>query len=458
MASNRQTASAQIPCVLLLAGICALPACDLSGEDPDPAGYSTVLELLPAVNPNIDILFVIDNTGSTDAEQRQLATLAQTHLFAAIGAQLGAEPNLHIGVISTDMGVGEQAAGAFCSVAGDDGRLLAPPSCGLSGAFLMDVADPNDPTGEQRLRNYSGTLSERFECMAQVGVAGCGFEQPLAAIERALAPGANDGFLRADALLAIVILTTEDDCSATDIGLYDHTVNDPDSELGTFEFRCFEHGVTCAQQDPRAPGERGECRARESAYMASVERYIEAAKASKAHPGMVLAAGIIADDGPVVVEADINSGAPRLSPTCASEHGEAAPAVRLADFLDGFDARHTQARICESDYRLPLGQIAGLIGGTAARGTCLLGDLADGDPASPGIQPECQVVTVAGATTENELHTALSACAAGQDPDSGDTCYRIEADSERCAHSATGLRIRAPHGDLGLRVRCRTPE
>ena len=69
------------------------------------------------------------------------------------------------------------------------------------------------------VKNYTGQLEDVFTCIAAVGDSGCGFEQPLASVVRALgadgrpAPPENQGFLRPDALLFIVLLTDEDDCS-----------------------------------------------------------------------------------------------------------------------------------------------------------------------------------------------------------------------------------------------------
>ena len=68
-------------------------------------------------------------------------------------------------------------------------------------------------------RNYTGNLADVFTCIAALGETGCGFEHQFAAILRALGadgsapPAENQGFLRPDAYLAIVMLTNEDDCS-----------------------------------------------------------------------------------------------------------------------------------------------------------------------------------------------------------------------------------------------------
>ena len=80
-----------------------------------------------------------------------------------------------------------------------------------------------------------------FECIATLGTGGCGFEQQLAAVEKAVtvhaAPGAaNDGFLRPDAILAVLLVTDEDDCSAQDSRIFGD-----DDTLGLLNLRCFNN-------------------------------------------------------------------------------------------------------------------------------------------------------------------------------------------------------------------------
>ena len=90
-----------------------------------------------------------------------------------------------------------------------------------------------------------------------LGESGCGFKHQFAAILRALgadghpAPAENQGFLRPEAALAIVMLTNEDDCSASPgVPLFDTGSNlNMASQLGPpTHFRCNEFGHLC----PRA--------------------------------------------------------------------------------------------------------------------------------------------------------------------------------------------------------------
>ena len=104
------------------------------------------------------------------------------------------------------------------------------------------------------VRNYTGSLTDVFACIAALGESGCGFEQPLAAISRALGadgrppPAENQGFLRPDAYLLVVLLSNEDDCSVpSGSPLFDTRTNtNLASVLGPpGNFRCNEFGHLC---------------------------------------------------------------------------------------------------------------------------------------------------------------------------------------------------------------------
>ena len=96
-----------------------------------------------------------------------------------------------------------------------------------------------------------------FSCIAALGQTGCGFEHQFASVLRALgadgqaAPAENQGFLRADALLAIVMVTNEDDCSAragVPLDFYD-TSSNIDARVAASvrppDYRCNEFGHLC---------------------------------------------------------------------------------------------------------------------------------------------------------------------------------------------------------------------
>src|SRR5690606_11799852 len=145
------------------------------------------------------------------------------HLVPALVGPDGELPDLHIGVISTDLGSGDFASPhTSCGADGDQARLLSEPrlpACeAIDGNYLLRVN-----AGGEILSNFEGGIEESFQCMAVLGSRGCEYEQPLEAMRRALdgSVAENAGFLRADAVLGVVFLTDEDDCSARVPALFD---------------------------------------------------------------------------------------------------------------------------------------------------------------------------------------------------------------------------------------------
>ena len=182
-----------------------------AGMDADDGLEATTI--MPAtLNRDLDLLFVIDNSGSM-AEEQVALTQRFGRLTSSLNRVAGGLPDLHLGVISTNVGTGGVAIGGCSSATrprGDDGNLLTNQCAALSGSFISDLKNPDG----SRVANYTGDLESLFTCMARLGATGCGFEQPLEAMFRALQPGKNPGFLRPSARLAVVILSDEDDCSA----------------------------------------------------------------------------------------------------------------------------------------------------------------------------------------------------------------------------------------------------
>ena len=266
----------RLPAVLpLLLFACASRA-------PDDGGRTQVC--FPADGPSrpIDILFVIGNSLSMAPKQ---AVLAQNFrkMIASLKMLPGGLPDVHIGVVSSNMGAGMGAMGGNCGAGlGDRGLLwgndpndltasVAPGSaaatnpnnpiadgcCLLPGArWIEDVARPDGEDGLQR--NYSGrTIEDVFTCLATaVGSNGCEEQHLLQATRVALIPQpnintANNGFLRSYAYLFIVLITDQDDCSANN----DDTQNDDMFNMqtrgdpgDTTTLRCAARGHLCGGQ------------------------------------------------------------------------------------------------------------------------------------------------------------------------------------------------------------------
>lgn len=177
------------------------------GGDDTPSGAERCQKM--------DILFVVDDSGSMVEEQENLAAnfpqFAQVLDSYQVGAGLPLDYRVAVTTSGRDVDYVEvippigplPGTEVPMSEEGDDGAFRQ--GCGMSRRWI-ERTDP-DPAGT-------------FACVAEVGTEGPGFEMQLHASELALsarmADGVNAGFLRDDALLAVVYLTDEDDCSRHD--------------------------------------------------------------------------------------------------------------------------------------------------------------------------------------------------------------------------------------------------
>ncbi len=163
----------------------------------------------PGVCDAVDLLFVIDNSGSMADEQANLIA-SVPGFIDGISDRLGVHTDYHVGVVSTDEATfnadGCQEIGAL--VTRTEGDLSSESDCGpyVDGASFMTPQDD---------------LDSAFACAAQLGIDGNGIERPMDALGRALHPAqgvtaCNDGFLRDDALLVVVLITDEEDDAESD--------------------------------------------------------------------------------------------------------------------------------------------------------------------------------------------------------------------------------------------------
>lgn len=170
---------------------------DLDEEDPVMGGCRKV-----------DYLFVIDNSASMLLYQRQLVESFSIFIEGVQQTQESLE-SVHLGVVSTDTYSGNiDNPDSSCHALGGlitktEGHNSSEAQCGpyAEGHSYMTERDDLDVT---------------FPCAAQVGTTGNNEEQPLAALTEAVSdldqPGlCNDGFIRDDALLVVVIVSDEDD-------------------------------------------------------------------------------------------------------------------------------------------------------------------------------------------------------------------------------------------------------
>lgn len=384
----------------------------MRNANPEPVIVS-VVSVPQSAERDVDILFVIDNSNSMKDEQENLRVN-----FSALMERLrkikGGLPNIHVGVVSTDIGAGQYGI-PYCDPGGDVGNLLTGNCTNPSGApYIVDVeaaectvvkdasgiCEPSQcgqancahepsttfvvdsATGCPRCRNYvNESLEDVFSCAADLGTLGCGFEQPMEAMTKALDPSntSNRGFVRDDAFLAVVLITDEDDCSASTPGLFDNTQTGMNTTLGPlWSYRCFEFGITC-DENSRAPGQRHNCVVRDDngAMLHPTARY-ESFLTQLKDPQMLVMAAIA---GPVTRTANgagfeatvglTDEGNPDLQPSCGgTQPGDdgAVPGIRIYSMLEAFNTEEQLAQwaytsICSADFSPALTGIGDRIGG-----------------------------------------------------------------------------------------------
>jgi len=207
----------------------------------------------PAVAPgsvhDVDLLFMVDDSGSMREEQAALRAQFPALIRALTtgdrdgngSTDFAPFTSLHLGVVSSDMGLIGISGIDRCDGFGDDGVMRNTPSTEVDGCaaqyprFLSYQAAAGDPNA----------IANDLACIATLGTDGCGFEQPLESALKALWPaddsrvlfltdpqgfgavgqgdhgGMNEGFLRNDpqqglSVIAVVLVTDEDDCSSKD--------------------------------------------------------------------------------------------------------------------------------------------------------------------------------------------------------------------------------------------------
>ena len=242
----------------------------------------------------IDLLFVIDNSGTMGEEQLNLAVnfpalIDELQTLQDTSGQ-PVQADVNIMVTTTDFGNPacdpfepadyESARGAPISTPCTE-RLQRFTGLGPSPLVVeeacLDVCDPGAParpldqfihfTPEQH-NVQGGSPADALACIGPQGIDGCGFEAPLETMAQALRPDAcwNDPgpgcedtpyvepFLRPDAVLAIAIITDEADCSVNDYGIMtDPTFMETPPNGGQPEATsalCWNAGVVCTGLDP----------------------------------------------------------------------------------------------------------------------------------------------------------------------------------------------------------------
>jgi len=142
--------------------------------------------------PKLDVLFVVDSSGSMAEEQTKL----RNNFPSFVSYFTSGNIDYHIGVVTTDMEAEEGG-----------GRLRVDPFTDIN-FITIDTVDP----------------IEQFAHLAIVGIQGSGWERPSDTVYYGLTwpivNRDNRGFLRSDADLFVVVVSDEDDQSTINQNMF----------------------------------------------------------------------------------------------------------------------------------------------------------------------------------------------------------------------------------------------
>ncbi len=474
---------------VLAAAIPALWACNARRlAKPEPAPQMQFNDLFQqAINRNIDIVFMVDDSSSMAPIQAKLT--AQFPVFMDVLKTLpGGLPNVHIGVVSSSMGAGRNPSIDQCTQGGGPtggGIFQVMPKGGAPCTRASLNAGQNFIVNVNGMANYTGDISDVFSCIAALGEGGCGFEHQFESVLRALGadgalpPTQNANFLRPDAYLAIVLITNEDDCSAPpDSDLFDSGPGQTaiDSPLGPLQsYRCNEFGHLCGgHAPPRQPmGEvnlSGTCVSAEDGRLLRVADVVAALKSLKADPTKILVAAIAGPKDPYKVNVGPSQAKgdpsqwPYVEHSCTQMEPNndltyADPSVRIQQWIAAFGGNGVFEDMCAPTFMPALQRIAEEIGKKIGS-PCVTGTVLDtaGAVWMPGgmAQADCAVVdhqtNAAGAIVD----TTLPACPPGQNA-GATACWHLDDGGATCpgAHVMGFNRPGAPvTTDLNSSVSC----
>lgn len=333
-------------------------------------------------NGELDVVLMVDNSNSMMEEQLALAEqLPRMARILATGDLDGdgeqdfpALQSVRVGIITPDMGSGGYEIMTCDEARGDDGRLRNTGNVEIEGCEMTypRFAELDEEGGVGSVEEFV----HHIECVAQAGTGGCGFEQQLESVLKAVTPstsdlrfgegdtghadGANAGFIREDSIVAYILLTDEGDCSVADNDLFNPSRDD----LGPLNTRCY--------QLPE--------------MLRPATRYMEGLQSLRADADDVifsLVAGVptdlVADGGATDFDAilsdermdiRVNPENPNeLLPSCASRNGMAYPPRRMVEVAESFGDNGVVQSICQEDFTPVIAAILDRVA-SRARGEC----------------------------------------------------------------------------------------
>jgi hypothetical protein len=350
---------------------------------------------------NLDLLFMVDDSGSMKEEQaalrrelpRMIERLTTGDIDGDGDGDLLPIEELHLGVVSSDLGLVGIRGIEGCDGLGDDGVLQHATS-----TELLECTGPYPAFLTYPSATYAAApVARDFSCISALGTGGCGFEQPLEATLKALLPSSDDrvefladpmgfgrlghgdqenaGFLRpssgaSTSLHAVVMVTDEDDCSNIDTS---HLI--PPMYLDAAD---PEQATLLAQ------GLNVRCHLNPD-HLFPAERYVDALKSLRPDSEGLIVFGAIVGVPPALVTPEALAGVDfadraareafydalladpamqvviddndtlevhddSIKPSCQAPGGVAYPPLRVVETARGFGRDSVVQSICQDDF------------------------------------------------------------------------------------------------------------
>jgi hypothetical protein len=419
----------------------ALGCAEQAVEVPEPlTRVRTERKMVPVRVPRrFDILFVVDTSPIMQGMRTTLASNARN--FASMLHNIsGGLPDIHIAVISSDMGTAGGTPAAGCSSKGDNADFYTGGMLFTDGkAFLSDSPEWGLPG--QRLQNFQGSLTDALVNMLALPPSTCRYAQPFRAISRALFPLAGEpgsvgnqtgagstGFIRSDAQLVVVVISANDDCS-----LAPDFLSQPIPDDEATAFRCFANSITC-DEAATTIGPHHNCRPdpKPGALSATILRK----KLSQIKNDKSVLVSLITGDVPDVTQVGVaaiaDSAGPGLELTQACAYTNATssvvatPSLRLMEFGSKIRSNSTTT-ICKEDLSDALIQI-GLSLHNVIGTPCFDGKLAE--------PLDCAFTEYRDFLFPQQRERLLPMCDALK---SNTPCIRIATDPVHCPEPSAGM-------------------
>jgi hypothetical protein len=508
-------------------GLCLLSGCGLDtfGIDAGEAGTTDATtgdadpELIAVpFNRGVDVLIVMDNSGSMGEEQARFVAGFSAFLEVLEAGVSGA--NYRIGITTTDAGnprcpnttpENGNMVLSSCLDRIDEGEFIASDldyspvctqNCELRDDDLQilptttEVDDGEAPRKWiEKINGVSNVVGAdmvaAFQCYGPMGVAGCGFESHLESMYKALANARssqnknNYGFIRAAAVLSIVILTDEADCSYNPEFSEIFTSNkafwfDPTNDVAPSSATCWNAGVACEGSAPtfdvcRAADWNDEFQQADDpgkeAVLFPVEKYVQYVteleqEKQALDPDQQVLVSLFAGvpvgyekyeaEIPYVDSPDLSSGGYQslfgIGPGCfvgpaATPTDTAVPPVREREFAETFNVDPGVGRnlysICDDDYSDELADIAYQIR-DQFKPACMPACVKDTIPETATVEPSCELF-------ETATMSRIAACVAIEN--GGIPLWALPVDTSVCfglRTDRTGEQTSAAFDDMSL--------